>query len=90
MAKHSTGAALNTPDLLTGAKRRGRPPKADSMTNAQRQAKFRASRLLVPMGETMTATIARFAKDFDMTETEITRELIRFALTNRNWSQTGF
>lgn len=90
MAKQETGAAHNTPDMLTGAKRRGRPPKSDSMTNAQRQAKFRASRLLVPMGETMTATIARFSKEFDMTETEITRELIRFALTNRNWSKTGF
>lgn len=90
MAKQSTGAALLTADLLTGARRRGRPPKVDSMTNAQRQAKFRASRLLVPMGETMTATISRFAKDFEMTETEVTKELIRFALTNRNWSKTGF
>lgn len=90
MAKQTTGAAKQTPDLLTGVKRRGRPPKADAMTNAQRQAKYRSSRVLVPMGETMTATIARFAKDFDMTETEVTKELIRFALTNRNWSKTGF
>jgi len=70
-------------------KKRGRPA-GSGKTNAERQAAFRASRILVPMGEQMTATVARFAHDFDMTQGEVIKELIRFALTNRNWKETGF
>lgn len=69
---------------------RGRPKKSDSMSNAERQAKFRARRRAVPVGDRISATISRFAKDFDLSEDEITRQLLRFALCNRNWGQTGF
>lgn len=68
----------------------GRPRSPDAMTNAQRQAAYRKRHKSVDVGESMTATIKRFAKHFDMTEDQITRELIRFALCNRNWIQTGF
>lgn len=99
MAKENTIAAQKTPDLLeslkagTKAQRmaaRGRPKKPDAMTNAERQAKFRASRAAVQVGDTMSATIKRLAGQFDLSEQEVTRELLRFALCNRNWSQTGF
>lgn len=68
----------------------GRPRKPNAMTNAQRQAAYRKRHKSVDVGETMTASIKRFAKHFDLTEDQITRELIRFALCNRNWMQTGF
>ncbi|MCL2875462.1 MAG: hypothetical protein FWF12_04030 [Betaproteobacteria bacterium] len=68
----------------------GRSRKPDAKTNAQRQAAFRKRHQNVDAGETMTATIRRFAKDFDLTEGQVTRELLRFALCNRNWNQTGF
>lgn len=68
----------------------GRLRKPNAMTNAQRQAAYRKRHKFVDVGETMTATIKRFAKHFDLTEDQITRELIRFALCNRNWMQTGF
>lgn len=69
---------------------RGRPVKACSLTAAQRQAKFRAARVSVELGETMADTVRRYASEFDLTESQVMRELIRFALTNRNWSQEGF
>ena len=68
----------------------GRPRKADALSNAERQNRFRARHKSVDVGESMTATIKRFAKYFDMTEDQITRELIRFALCNKNWMQAGF
>ena len=43
--KSSYKSASLTPDLLTGKRRRGRPPKPQgALTNAQRQAKLRADR----------------------------------------------
>jgi len=90
MAKQDTGAAKNTPDLLTGLRGRGRPVKVGSLTAAQRQAKFRAARVQVELGEQMADTVRRYASEFDLTESEVLRELVRFALTNRNWTQEGF
>lgn len=90
MAKENTIAAQKTPDLFKKTEIRGRPKKPDAMTNAQRQAKFRASRAAVQVGDTMSETIKRLAGQFDLTEQEVTRELLRFALCNRNWGQTGF
>lgn len=41
-------------------------------------------------GEQIAATIKRLADEFDLTQAEVTRELLRFALCNRNWQETGF
>jgi hypothetical protein len=90
MAKESNPAALATPDLFGVPARRGRPRSACSMTNAERQAKFRNSRKALVVGEQISATIKRLARDFDLTEDQVTRELLRFSLCNRNWSKTGF
>ena len=70
--------------------KRGRPCSGKAMTAAERQRKYRKTHKAVNAGEKITATITRFAKEFDLSEDQITRELLRFALCNRNWSQTGF
>jgi len=90
--KATDKSALLTPDLLpdTVQKRRGRPPKAITLSSKERQAKYRKSRVLLDVGGRMAATVASLAKDFDKTESEVTAELIRFALCNKNWRQTGF
>lgn len=90
MAKSETGAAKVTPDLFTKKTIQGRPPKPGALTAAQRQAKFRASRLQVNLGETMTETVKRLAADFDLSTDEVMGHLVRFALTNHQWSKTGF
>lgn len=91
MAKENTVASQKTPDLFSKKTEiRGRPKKPDAMTNAQRQAKYRAARAAVPVGEKMSETIKKLSAEFDLTEQQVTRELLRFALCNRNWSQTGF
>lgn len=83
-------AAKLTPDLFTAKTHRGRPPKAGSLTGAERQAKFRAARITVNLGETMADTVRRYANEFDLSIDDVMRELVRFALTNNNWSKTGF
>jgi len=90
--KASDRAAALTAELpgMPEAKRLGRPRKADALSNAERQRRFRENRKLVKTGEKISGTIARFAKEFDLTEDQITRELLRFALCNRNWARTGF
>lgn len=89
VAKRNAAADANLP--LPGITRPvGRPRKADAKTNAERQRAYRTRHKSVDVGESMTATIKRFAKHFEMTEDQITRELIRFALCNKNWMQTGF
>lgn len=60
------------------------------MTNAERQAAFRAKRMAIETGERMATTIAKLAEEFDLTKDEVTQHLLRFALCNRNWRQTGF
>lgn len=64
----------------------GRPRDPNAKTAAQRQSAFRARQL----GETMEATVQRLASQFDLPIVEVKRHLIRFALCNRNWAQTGF
>lgn len=78
---------LHSPVVKRG---RGRPKKSGSLTVADRQARFRASRLPVDLGERMTATIAALSAEFDLTQSDVVRRLVRFALCNRNWRQTGF
>lgn len=68
----------------------GRPRKPDALSNAERQRRYRAKHKNVETGERMAATIKRLAEAFDLTEPEVTRHLIRFALCNRNWNETGF
>lgn len=85
MAKEKTKAADLTSDLLP-KRARGRPSTGAAKTNAERQAAYRAK----AASDTINATIARLAHDFDMTRQEVTRELLRFALCNRKWEETGF
>jgi len=70
--------------------KRGRRATGRAMTGAQRQANFRKSRALVPVGDRIGETIKRLAQEFELSEGVVTRELLRFALCNKNWSQTGF
>ena len=90
MAKKVDKSVALTMTLPGIPARRGRPPKADALSNSERQAKFRKTRRLVETGEKIGATIKRFSRDFDVSEAYITRELLRFALCNKNWQQTGF
>lgn len=71
------------------SKGRGRP-KADGMSGAERQAKFRAERVQVKLGEKMAGTVRALAGEFDLSESEVVEHLVRFALCNRNWRNTGF
>jgi hypothetical protein len=90
--KASDKSAALTSELpgMPRAVRRGRPPKADAMTDAERSRKFRKARKTMKIGDKMAATISRFAREFDLTEDEVVQHLLRFALCNRNWTQTGF
>lgn len=90
MSQEKTGAALATPDLLPVPKRRGRVPSGQALSSKERQAKFRKARASVALGERMTATVASLAEQFDMTQSDVTAALVRFALCNRNWRKTGF
>jgi len=60
------------------------------MTNAERQAKFRAKHITLESGSRMATTIANLANEFDLSKEEVIQHLLRFALCNRNWRQTGF
>lgn len=69
---------------------RGRKPSGCALTGAQRQAKFRNARKLIETGEQIASTIRALADQFDLSESQVTRELLRFALCNKNWKQAGF
>lgn len=89
MAKRNAAVDATLP--LPGITRpRGRPRKPDALSNAQRQKAFRQRHVVAETGETMNATIRRLAVQFDLPVAHVTRELLRFALCNRNWAQTGF
>jgi len=76
---------------LPGIKRRsGRPCSGKAKSNAERQREYRQRHAIVPAGEMIPATIKSLADQFDMTVPQVTRELLRFALCNKNWRQTGF
>lgn len=81
-----------SPDVgnSTAARKPGRPKSDKSMTNAERQKKHRAASKTIKTGERIAATITRLAQQFDLSEQQVTRELIRFALCNKNWSSQGF
>lgn len=89
--KEQTKAAEKAPDTFDAPKkRRGRPPSGSALSNKERQAKYRKSRVLLEVGSRMAATVGKLAAEFDLTESEVTAHLVRFALCNRNWWQTGF
>lgn len=69
---------------------RGRPHKVDALSNAERQRRFRARHTYVETGERIGSTIKKLSDQFGIDELTITRELLRFALCNKNWSQSGF
>lgn len=72
------------------APERGRPASGRAMTGAQRQKRYRQRHTMVETGERIGATIKRLAQQFELDELVVTRELLRFALCNRNWAQSGF
>lgn len=90
--KATDKSAAMTPDLpgLPKATRRGRPPKPDALSNAERQRRYREQRKMVDTGPRIAATISSLAHEFALSEGQVTRELLRFALCNRNWKKTGF
>lgn len=90
--KATDKSALHTAELpgIPAIVKRGRPCSGKALTNSERQARWREKRKTVDIGEKISATIKRFSREFDLTEDQITRELLRFALCNRNWSKTGF
>ena len=90
--KAHTLAAQCTPELagLPVIKKRGRPATGKALTPAERQSRYRRHRQFIDTGERMRLTIKRLAEQFDLSESDITRALLRFALCNRNWAQTGF
>ena len=73
-----------------GVRKKGRPRSPDSMTNAQRQAKYRATHIRIPVSPKVARTIRKFAADFARDEAEILEGLIQFALLNNNWWVNGF
>lgn len=91
MAKDNASIAGQNTLELPHVKRPGRKPKGERpLTNAERQANFRAKRVALETGERMANTIANLAAEFDLTKDEVIQHLLRFALCNRNWKQTGF
>jgi hypothetical protein len=75
-----------TLELPGPPKPRGRPPTGHALNNAERQRLYRQRQT----SERMEATIRELAEQFDLSITEVKRRLVRFALCNRNWKQTGF
>lgn len=76
---------------LPGLKRPvGRPRSDRSLSNAERQRRFRSRHSLVESSDSIASTIKRLAVAFDLSESAVTKELLRFALCNKNWFSTGF
>ena len=91
MAKDLASIAGQSTLELPNITRPGRKPRGERpLTNAERQANFRAKRIALEAGQRMTNTINELAKEFDLTRDEVIQHLLRFALCNRNWKQTGF
>lgn len=76
---------------LPGVKRPpGRPSSGKAKTGAQRQKAYRQRHAIVPAGDLIPATIKALADQFGLTIPQVTRELLRFALCNKNWKRDGF
>lgn len=91
MAKDLTSTAGQRTLELPGVTQPGRLPIGERpMTNAERQARHRAKHVKLESGSRMAATIADLAAEFDLSKEKVIQHLLRFALCNRNWRQTGF
>lgn len=58
-------------------------------SNAARQAAYRQTKSTVTITSNQAESIARIAAQLDQSSAEVLRSMIRFALTNRNWTQLG-
>lgn len=90
MAQQQTQAAKLTGNLPGIPGKAGRPFSGRAMTNAQRQQIYRARHLQIKTSEQVHATVKRLSDQFDLSPAYIVHELVRFALCNKNWTQTGF
>ena len=74
---------------VTTTPKRGRPAKYASA--AERQAAYRAANKIksVRLDGKIAPTIAKLAEQFDMSETHVVNNLLRFALANRNFATMG-
>lgn len=89
MKSNDLSGAL-TLEMFPLPKRRGRPRSGRAMSNRERQRIYRQRHESFDLGDSIGATVSRFARDFDLPKDEVIRHLLRFALCNRNWEQTGF
>jgi hypothetical protein len=74
---------------ITETKKAGRPAKhADA---AARQRAYRAANAVksIRLDGKLAPTIAKLAEQFETTETHVINNMLRFALVNKNWTQTG-
>lgn len=88
--KQTNGAVAATLPLIGIPAKRGRPASGKALSNSERQRRWRKSHKTIEAGDQISATIKRLADQFDLSDAQVTRELLRFALCNRNWAQTGF
>jgi len=67
----------------------GRPAKHTDA--AARQKAWRAANKVktVRLDGKLAPTIAKLAEQFETTETHVINNMLRFALVNKNWTQTG-
>jgi hypothetical protein len=70
-------------------KRKGRP--ATHASAAARKAAYRANKARIDFTDkpAIAATIDEIAAALDCSKNELMQSLVRFALANRNWTQTG-
>ncbi len=82
-----TTSLLDTAASLTV--KPGRPAKHASA--AERQKAYRAANKVktVRLDGKLAPTIAKLAEQFETTETHVINNMLRFALVNKNWTQTG-
>ncbi len=88
----SAPAGLATPAGLGGGEcspRKGR--KARHASDARRVQAHRAAhaRLDVVVAPELKASIASIAAELGFKDAEVIRDMLKFALTNRNWKQVG-
>ncbi len=84
------GAVKATMTLPGIQAKRGRLSTGKAMTAAQRQAKYRREHAEDRENDRIENTIRSLAEDFDLNIAQVRRELLRFALCNRNWRRAGF
>ena len=88
--KAENGAIKATMTLPGIPAKRGRPSTGKAMSAAQRQAKYRREHADDKANDRIENTVRSLAEEFDLTIAQVRRELLRFALCNRNWRQQGF